>query len=455
MNVFVRSQFNDPLMPTTPRKARVLLKEKKASVVQRNPFTIKLLYPSGNAKQEIVLGIDSGYLNIGFSAVTKKEELLAGEVQLLTGMKERNEERRSYRRTRRGRVWHRRKGFNVNTNRPGWLAPSIRHKIDSHVRFIDKLAEILPISQIVVETAKFDIQKIKNPEIQGKEYQEGEQKGFDNLRAYVMYRDGYMCQNPYCKNRDENQILVVHHIIRRSDGGSNRPDNLITLCAQCHTPENHNGFLATWKPKMKGFKEETYMSTVRWMIANNLKQKYDVGVTFGYLTNKKRRKLKLKKSHVNDAFCIARAENQIRHESFEIVQVRRNNRSLSLFYDAKYIDSRDGSVKSGKELNCGRTRRNKNLNTENLRKYRSQRAVNKNGKPIKGRFNIRKSYYPLQPMDLVEYEGQLKYISGCQNLGTRVLFKNSKATASVKKVRLIKYGKGFCWIDQKLKDKSL
>ena len=69
MEVFVRSQFNDPLMPTTPRKARVLLKERKASVVQRNPFTIKLLYPSGNAKQEIVLGIDSGYLNIGFSAL--------------------------------------------------------------------------------------------------------------------------------------------------------------------------------------------------------------------------------------------------------------------------------------------------------------------------------------------------------------------------------------------------
>ena len=108
------------------------LKSGRAKVVQRQPFTIKLLYPTGNATQDITLGIDTGFLNIGFSAVSDKEELISGEVKLLSGMVERNEERAMYRRTRRGRLWHRKPGFNVNTNKEGWLAPSIKHKLDSH-----------------------------------------------------------------------------------------------------------------------------------------------------------------------------------------------------------------------------------------------------------------------------------------------------------------------------------
>lgn len=444
-------------MPTTPRKARVLLKKGKALVVQRNPFTIKLLYPTGNAKQEIVLGIDSGYLNIGFSAVTDKEELLAGEVKLLNGMVERNEERRSYRRTRRNRLWHRRKGYNANTNREGWLAPSIRHKLDSHLRFITQLSNILPITKIIVEIANFDIQKIKNPDIQGRQYQDGEQKGFDNVKAYVLHRDGYECQNPDCKNNDKQPELQVHHIQYRSNGGSDRPDNLITLCSKCHTPENHNGFLLSWKPKTRGFKDATFMSTIRKMLVDILKvanpvlkQKYDVEETFGYITKEERIKQNLEKSHSNDAFCIAKGKAQIRYKPFEVHQVRRNNRSLSIFYDAKYIDSRDGSIKSGKELFCGRTRRNKNLNTENLRKYRLKRVVNSKGIPKKGRFSIRKSRYALQPMDLVEYNGEKKYVSGVQNLGKYIGFKGSTKPVAISKVKLIKYGKGFCWIDQKV-----
>ncbi|HII02581.1 TPA: paclitaxel/taxanoid biosynthesis susceptibility protein TS1 [Methanosarcinaceae archaeon] len=445
MKVFVINNNGNPLMPTTPRKARILLKSGKAEVVQRIPFSIRLLYPTGNATQPITLGMDTGYSNVGFSAVTEKEELIAGEVQLLTGMVERNQERTMYRRTRRNRLRHRKPGFDQNTNKEGWFAPSIRHKLDSHVRFVAKLYELLPITKIVVEIGKFDIQKIKNPDIKGKQYQEGEKKGYENLRAYILHRDGYKCQNPDCPvTTGKYRRLDIHHIVYRSNGGSDRPNNLITLCSRCHTPKNHKGFLLAWRPKTRGFKDATFMNTVKLKVFDILKQTYEnVEATYGYLTKMRRLELGLEKSHANDAFCTVNGDKQIRHQPFIIRQVRRNNRSLSKFYDAKYIDSRDGSTKSGQDMNSGRTCRNKNLNTENLRQYRQQRIK-------KGRYSIRKKRYPLQPMDLVEVEGKLYYSAGMHNKGKSVTFKGLKKSLTPKKVKLIKYGKGFCWLDPKV-----
>ncbi len=432
-------------MPTTPRKARILLKSGKAEVVQRNPFTIRLLYPCGNATQEITLGIDTGYSNIGFSAVTEKEELISGEVQLLTGMVERNQERAMYRRTRRNRLRYRKPGFDQNTNKEGWFAPSIRHKLDTHLRFVEKLHELLPITKIVVEIGKFDIQKIKNPDIKGKQYQEGEQKGYENLRAYILHRDGYKCQNPDCSiTSGKYTRLDVHHIVYRSNGGSDSPSNLITLCSRCHTPKNHKGFLLIWKPKTKGFKDATFMNTVKTKVFEILKETYgNVKATYGYLTKIKRLSMGLEKTHYNDAFCTVEGDKQIRHEPFIIKQVRRNNRSLSKFYDAKYIDSRDGSTKSGQDLNSGRTCRNKNLNTENLRQYRQQKVK-------KGRYSIRKKRYPIQPMDLVKFKETLYYVAGTQNEGAYIKLKNLKKVIRSEKVNLIKYGKGFCWLNPKV-----
>lgn len=444
MKVFVKNQNNEPLMPTTPRKARFLLKSGKAEVVQRNPFTIRLDYPTGSNTQDITLGIDSGYSNIGFSAITTNEELISGEVKLLQGMKERNEQRKMYRRNRRSRLWHRRPKHNVNTNKEGWFAPSIQHKLDSHIRFIGKLHEILPITKIIVEIGNFDIQKIKNSEIKGKDYQNGEMKGFDNVRSYILHRDGYKCQNPDCKNKDKEQILHVHHIQYRSNGGSNLPSNLITLCNRCHTPENHKGFLLTWKPIVRGFKDASFMNIIKWKILEELNEKYDVVKhTYGYVTKNKRYELNLEKSHANDAFCIANGDNQVKNIPYIIQQVRRNNRSLSRFYDAKYIDSRDGNKKSGSELNCGRTCRNKNLNSENLRKYRLEKIS-------KGKFPTRIQRHSYQPNDIIEFNNEKYYIKGSRGYGKYVVLKGNKKSLNIKYIKLINYGKGFCWIDNKI-----
>src|SRR3990172_8384160 len=209
--VYVLNMRGQPLMPTTPRKARILLKEEKAKVVKRTPFTIQLNYGTGEAKQEITLGIDSGYENIGLSAITGKKEVYSADVKLRPDMVKLNSERRQYRRARRNRkTWYREPRF-LNRKKPeGWLAPSIQHKLDSHVKIIDRVKKILPVTKINVEVAAFDIQKIKEPDIAGTGYQDGPQKDFWNTREYVLYRDGHTCQ--HCKGKSQDKILEVHHI---------------------------------------------------------------------------------------------------------------------------------------------------------------------------------------------------------------------------------------------------
>ncbi|MHA2218097.1 MAG: RRXRR domain-containing protein, partial [Candidatus Hodarchaeales archaeon] len=137
-----------PLMPTTPRKARILLKEEKAQVVRRAPFTIQLLYATGEAKKSIVLGIDTGYSIIGFSAVSEQKELLAGELILRKDVSEKITERKMYRRNRRGKLWYRKPRFlnRISSKKKGWLAPSIQHKLDSHIRLVEILKQSLPIT---------------------------------------------------------------------------------------------------------------------------------------------------------------------------------------------------------------------------------------------------------------------------------------------------------------------
>jgi N6-L-threonylcarbamoyladenine synthase len=183
MLVFVLNKHGEPLMPCKPRKAKILLKEGKAKVVKRVPFTIQLKFGSSGYKQNVTLGVDSGFNNIGLSAVTEKQEVYAGEFQLRTDIVDLNSERRQYRRSRRNRkTWYRKPRFlNRGNNSKGWLAPSLQHKLKSHIKIINQIKNVLPVTKINVEVAAFDIQKIKNPEIKAEKYQQGEQLRFWTL----------------------------------------------------------------------------------------------------------------------------------------------------------------------------------------------------------------------------------------------------------------------------------
>jgi N6-L-threonylcarbamoyladenine synthase len=149
-------------MPTTQRKARILLKQKKAKVICYEPFTIQLLLATGETKQDIVLGVDAGSKTIGLSATTEKQEIYSAEVEMRTDIVELLATKRQYRRSRRNRKTRYRKARFQNRKKPeGWLAPSIQNKIRLHMSIIEKLYKILPISKTIVEVASFDIQKTR------------------------------------------------------------------------------------------------------------------------------------------------------------------------------------------------------------------------------------------------------------------------------------------------------
>lgn len=306
--VYVLNEKGQPLMPTNRHgKVRHLLKEGKAKVIKRCPFTIQLLYSSTNYMQSITLGVDAGSKHIGLSATTETKELYASNIELRNDIVKLLSVRRQNRKTRRNRKTRYRKARfdnRISTKKQGWLAPSIRQKIETHLKVVDNIHKILPITKIIVETASFDIQKIKNPSIQGKEYQQGEQLDFWNVREYVMFRDNHTCQ--CCKGNSKDKILNVHHIESRQIGG-NTPNNLITLCETCHTGY-HKGIVSLPKTIKRGMKlnHSIFMGIMRWAFYNKLKEIYpNVSNTYGYITKNIRIENNLSKDHYIDARCIS------------------------------------------------------------------------------------------------------------------------------------------------------
>ncbi len=383
-------------MPTSPRKARKLLEEDKAKVVKRNPFTIQLTIATGENKQSVTLGVDTGYKTIGLSAVSEKRELFSSEVKLRTDIPKLLSEKRQYRKLKRNKLWYRKPRFlnRVASKKKGWLAPSVEHKLDSHVKAVNLVKSILPVSNIIVEAAAFDTQKIKNPDIAGIGYQNGEQKDFWNVREYVLHRDNHTCSA--CNGKSKDKILNVHHIITRTDGGTNKPDNLITLCETCHKAY-HKDKIELKVKKTKSFKVETVMSILRWKIVNRLMELGNtVSVTYGYITKSARIALKLEKSHANDAYVIAGGAGIGRTDVIRGSFNRRNNRSIQL--------NRKGFAPS-----------------------------------------VRRKRYPLQPNDIVRYGKLVLRVVGTHGYGKLVSlrdeFKN-KINISVKKAELLTFGKG-------------
>lgn len=306
--VYVLSCTGQALMPTENHaKVRVLLKTRKARVIKRCPFTIQLLYKSTTYTQDITLGVDAGSKHIGLSATTDKKVLFESDVTIRNDITKLLSARSELRRSRRNRKTRYRKPRFMNrthSKKQGWLAPSVKQKVNSHLTAVNKVCRILPITKIIVETVSFDIQKIKNPDINGTDYQQGEQLGFWNVREYVLFRDGHECQ--CCHGKSKDPVLNVHHIESRKTGG-NAPNNLITLCETCHKGY-HKGTVILPKTIHRGmrFKDAAFMGIMRWAFYNRLKELYTfknipVSMTYGYITKNTRIEHHLPKEHFVDA----------------------------------------------------------------------------------------------------------------------------------------------------------
>lgn len=437
--VAVLSKTGIRLMPTSEYRARKLLAKKKAEIAGYRPFTIRLTERETGSVQPVEYAVDTGYYHVGNSVKTAKHELAAVEVRTLADEKLRHDDRRKYRRMRRNRLRYRKPRFDNRRRHDGWLAPSIRHRMEQNLSLFKRIIRVVPVTRVVMEMGQFDTQVLKavaegRPLPQGSDYQYGARYGTATLRDAVFTRDHYTCQ--CCeKSVSDGAILRVHHIRYRGQGGTNAMTNLITVCTGCHTPKNHKpgGKLYGWKPKVREFKGATFMTSVRWIMYEQVRRSYpdvEVRLTYGAGTKEQRRMLDIAKSHVNDAFVMGSFHPKHRAHPRILQKKRRNNRILEKFYDAKYIDSRDGKKKSGQELACGRTNRNHKLDTENLHPYRKQKVS-------RGRRAIRKNRYKIQPHDIIIFQGRKMEASGCHNKGTRVMAE--KKSLALKDVHLKRY----------------
>ena len=267
--------------------------------------------------------------------------LYEADVELRNDIVDKLSSRREARRTRRNRLKYRPARFDnrVRSKHKGWLAPSIEQKINSHIQVIKRLHQILPISKIIVETAQFDIQKIQNPDIEGKQYQQGDQLGFWNVREYVLFRDNHKCQ--YCNGKSKDNRLNVHHLESRKTGGDS-PSNLITLCETCHNAY-HQGKIALNIKRGKSFRDAAFMGIMRKTLLLRLRQIYsNVQETFGYITKNTRIENGLPKEHYVDARCIGGnpLANPLNYYLYQKC-VRRQNRKMT----------RDKFIKGGVKKN--------------------------------------------------------------------------------------------------------
>src|SRR5690625_7264023 len=86
MIVFVNNKQGEALMQCKPRKARLLLKEKKAKIVSYKPFTIQLLNGSSGYKQEVKIDVDLGTKHVGIAMTSQDMSLANGETDTSNGM---------------------------------------------------------------------------------------------------------------------------------------------------------------------------------------------------------------------------------------------------------------------------------------------------------------------------------------------------------------------------------
>lgn len=284
--VAVVSNTGKPLMPTSPYRARRLLKSGRARIYQYRPFfTIMIVDRKDGAVQEIEYKSDTGYQHVSISVCSRKHEFVREQRDMLADEPEKHNDQRKYRRTRRNRKRYRKPRFDnrigkaYRAERDGgvWLPPSLEHKVEAQQRLFAEACRVMPITSAVFEMGKFDPALMKameagTPIPKGEDYQHGERYQAATLRAAVFARDRHACV--FCgRGIRDHAILHVHHIGFWKHDRTDRLGNLAACCEQCHTSENHkpDGLLYGKQPKVSNLANATYMNTVHFELLRRLK----------------------------------------------------------------------------------------------------------------------------------------------------------------------------------------
>ena len=299
--VYVINQNGHPLMPCRPSKARKLLRDGRAKVKHRVPFTIQLRWDCEEQVQDVVVGIDKGSSVTSFVCVGRGEILLSGEILHRKDVKEKLDARRAHRRSRRNRRWYRPKRLlnRASSKRIGRLPPSIKTNVEEVICVVRRLP--LPITRIVIEDVQVDIARLNNPTLQGSRYQDPTRLD-ENLRIACLLRDGYQCQ--HCGKREGR--LEAHHVQYRQNGGKDTLSNLLTLCESCHHGV-HEGKVTLSVTGVSGHLDQIAQRSMqgKTYLYATLGNALPLSTLFGYQTATWRKHQKLPKEHDIDALCIA------------------------------------------------------------------------------------------------------------------------------------------------------
>lgn len=417
--IYVINEQGKPLMPTKRLgMVRRWLKNGEAHWYKNRRDTIQFDRPTGNQTQEVVEGCDLGD-HLGISVITNNREVYSSESYCNGNQTHiKMQKRKMYRRMRRNRLRYRKERFS-NRKKHTKYAPSITRKLYFQVNEINRIDEFLPITKRIFEGSVFDINKITNHAYQ--------KQGYKTIFDFLYDRD-HGC-DALDGERYPKRDLVVHHLVHRVDGGTDNPDNLVLLTREHHNQANHNNGVLDQlaKDRQKILKNPDTRGAYFMNILNvELPKYFDYIPTFGYITANKRKQYNIPKSHHDDAFVIAGGTNKTKRLGKTIYRekVSNNNRCLEKFYDATYIDLRDGKKKKGAVLSSGRTSRSRERKYDNQRIYRANKIT-------KGKRTIRRKHYQLRPHDLVRHNNKIYVVKGVHNYGRSVFLVTEKGNKSV------------------------
>lgn len=325
MAVFVLDKRKRSLMPCTEKRARLLLERGRAVVARRYPFTIRLRDRTDGVLQPVRLKLDPGSKTTGIALVREADALdtETGEVTrrawvLWLGelahrgarIREALEARRALRRRRRtANLRHRASRFLNRTKPTGWLAPSLRHRVETTMAWVARLRRLAPVSAISQELVRFDTHQMHNPEIAGVEYQQGTLAGYE-AREYLLEKWGRKCA--YCGA--QNIPLEIEHLIPRSRGGSDRVSNLALACTHCNQRKGTQTAAEFGHPKLMAqakapLKDAAAVNATRWALFGALKATgLPVEAGSGGRTKFNRARLEIPKTHALDAVCVGHVD---------------------------------------------------------------------------------------------------------------------------------------------------
>ncbi|MGM0521331.1 MAG: RNA-guided endonuclease IscB [Pseudomonadota bacterium] len=332
MAVFVLDKHKQPLMPCSEKRARLLLERGRAVVHKRYPFTLRLKDRVGGDTQPLRLGIDPGSKTTGLALVRESDgeqrhvlclfDLIHRGFQIKKAL----EQRRGFRRRRRTKnLRYRAPRFDNRMRKAGWLPPSLQHRVDTVMAWVERLSKLVPITAINQELVRFDTQKLDNPEISGVAYQQGTLLGYE-VREYLLEKWGRECA--YCGTADTP--LEIEHVVPRSCGGSNRVSNLTLSCHDCNQAKDAlsltvffadekglkkrlkaNGLTAdarlerVQRQLKQPLRDASAVNATRWALFHALKATgVPVTVTSGGRTKYNRQRLDIPKTHALDAACV-------------------------------------------------------------------------------------------------------------------------------------------------------